>query len=42
MAQKKDLGIADIFSDDAIYTESWKPEYKDISKIELWFEEWKN
>lgn len=38
--QKKDLGIADIFSDDAVYIESWGPEYKSVSKIRLWFEEW--
>lgn len=38
--QKKDLGIADIFSDDAVYTESWGPEYKGVQKIRMWFEEW--
>lgn len=38
--QKKDLGIADIFSDDAVYTESWGPEYKGVPKIRMWFEEW--
>lgn len=38
--QKKDLGIADIFSDDAVYTESWGPEYKGVQKIKMWFEEW--
>lgn len=38
--QKKDLGIAGIFSDDAVYTESWGPEYKGVPKIRLWFEEW--
>lgn len=38
--QKKDLGIADIFSDDAVYTESWGPEYKGVQKIRMWFDEW--
>lgn len=38
--QKKDLGIADIFCDDAVYTESWGPQYKGVSKIRMWFEEW--
>lgn len=37
---KKDLGIFDIFSSDAIYIESWGPEYHGIQKIALWFEEW--
>lgn len=38
--QKKDLGIADIFCYDAVYTESWGPQYKGVSKIRMWFEEW--
>ena len=37
---KKDLGIFDIFSSDAIYIESWGPEYHGVQKIALWFEEW--
>lgn len=37
---KKDLGISDIFSNNAIYIESWGPEYHGIKKIILWFEEW--
>ena len=37
---KKDLGISDIFSNNAIYIESWGPEYHEIKKIILWFEEW--
>ena len=36
---KKDLGISDIFSNNAIYIESWGPEYHGIKKIILWFEE---
>lgn len=37
---KKDLGISDIFSSNAIYIESWGPEYHGVQKIALWFEEW--
>ena len=38
--QKKDLGITDIFSNDAIYVESWGPKYKGSEKIKQWFTEW--
>lgn len=38
--QKKDLGISKIFPENAIYTESWGPEYHGVSKIKLWFDEW--
>lgn len=38
--QKKDLGITDIFSNDAIYIESWGPKYKGSEKIKHWFTEW--
>ena len=31
---------SDIFSNNAIYIESWGPEYHGIKKIILWFEEW--
>ena len=37
---KKDLGISDIFSNNAIYIESWGPEYHGALKIKHWFEEW--
>ena len=37
---KKDLGIFDVFSDNAVYIESWGPEYHGSKKIKLWFEEW--
>ena len=37
---KKDLGIYDIFSSDAIYIERWGPEYHGVQKIALWFKEW--
>lgn len=38
--QKKDLGILKIFSENAVYTESWGPKYHGTSKIKLWFDEW--
>lgn len=38
--QKSDSGIKSIFSDDAIYIESWGPEYHGAEKIKLWFDEW--
>lgn len=38
---KKDhSGITDIFSENAVYAESWGPEYKGAEKIRLWFDEW--
>ena len=33
--QKKDLGIAEMFSDNATYIESWGPEYHGSAKIKL-------
>lgn len=38
--KKTDLGIADIFIENAIYIESWGPEYHGAAKIKHWFEEW--
>ena len=38
--QKSDLGILNIFSENAVYTESWGPEYHSAAKIKLWFDEW--
>lgn len=38
--QKRELGIQEIFSDDAVYVESWGPCYQGAEKIRLWFEEW--
>jgi len=38
--KKQDLGIADIFTNDAVYIESWGPEYKGTEKIKHWFTEW--
>ncbi len=36
----RDLGILDIFTDDALYIESWGPEYKGALNIKRWFDEW--
>ncbi len=38
--QKTDLGMEKIFSEDAVYLESWGPEYHGLQKIALWFHEW--
>ena len=38
--KKRDLGIADLFSTDAVYIESWGPEYRGMEKIKHWFDEW--
>lgn len=37
---KRDMGITDIFSNEAIYTESWGPQYRGVYKIKKWFNEW--
>ena len=37
---KCDTGIETLFSPNAIYIESWGPEYHGSEKIKLWFEEW--
>lgn len=38
--QKKDLGMEDIFTPNAVYIESWGPEYHGLEKIRHWFQEW--
>lgn len=38
--QKTDLGIQTVFADNAVYIESWGPEYHGLAKIKLWFDEW--
>ena len=38
--KKADLGILDIFTQDAVYIESWGPEYHGAEKIRHWFQEW--
>lgn len=37
---KQDTGIEELFAPDAVYIESWGPEYHSIGKIKLWFDEW--
>lgn len=37
---KQDTGIEDLFALDAVYIESWGPEYHGSGKIKLWFDEW--
>ena len=37
---KCDTGIETLFAPDAVYIESWGPEYHGSEKIKLWFEEW--
>ena len=38
--RKRDLGLSRIFSEDAVYVESWGPEYRGLEKIRHWFREW--
>jgi len=38
--KKEDLGILDLFAPDAVYIESWGPEYHGAEKIRHWFNEW--
>jgi len=38
--QKTDLGIADIFTEDVHYMESWGPEYHGSGMVKHWFREW--
>lgn len=38
--RKEDLGIADLFTEDAVYIESWGPEYHGAAAIAHWFREW--
>lgn len=38
--QKRDLGIMDMFDKEAVYIESWGPEYTGAEKIRHWFAEW--
>lgn len=36
----QDTGITELFTDDAVYIESWGPEYHGSAAIKRWFEEW--
>lgn len=38
--RKSDTGVGELFSDDAVYIESWGPEYHGLEKIRHWFREW--
>ncbi len=38
--QKDCTGIEELFTSDAVYIESWGPEYHGCGKIRHWFEEW--
>lgn len=40
MVTKNDSGISKTFSENAVYTEIWEPEYHGVAKIKLWFDEW--
>ena len=37
---RQDTGIEELFAPDAVYIESWGPEYYGGGKIKLWFDEW--
>ena len=37
---RRDLGIDGIFTEDAVYTESWGPQYSGVSAVKHWFREW--
>ena len=37
---QRDLGIEGIFAPDAVYVESWGPEYRGRERIRHWFSEW--
>ena len=37
---KQDTGILELFTEDAVYIESWGPMYIGSRKIKHWFEEW--
>lgn len=36
----EDAGLEELFSEDAVYIESWGPAYHGRDKIKLWFDEW--
>ena len=38
--EKEDLGMETVFDEDAVYVESWGPEYRGRERIRLWFQEW--
>ncbi len=38
--RQKDTGIENIFTENAVYIESWSPQYIGRNKIKHWFDEW--
>ena len=38
--QKDASGIEEMFTEDAVYIESWGPEYHGAARIRHWFDEW--
>ena len=38
--RKSDAGMEELFTDNAVYIESWGPEYHGLEKIRHWFREW--
>lgn len=38
--QQKDLGIDQIFTEDVVYIESWRPKYENRATVKHWFREW--
>ena len=38
--QQEDMGIDDIFAEDAVYIESWGPKYENRAAVKHWFKEW--
>ena len=38
--RREDLGILELFAPDAVYLESWGPEYHGAAAIRHWFQEW--
>ena len=38
--RNQDLGMDRIFAADAVYTESWGPQYQGLERIRHWFREW--
>ncbi len=38
--RREDFGIREIFTEDAVYTESWGPVYHGAEEIAHWFREW--
>ena len=38
--RKSDAGMEELFADNAVYIESWGPEYHGLEKIRHWFREW--